>query len=352
MTSSRAARRPPARALLVRIDPKSRTSLQEQIYDGLRRAIVDGVLPPGARVPSSRELARGPRRLAHDDAARTGAAAGRGLPRRAPRARARSSRASCPTTGPTGVRRSPSRCAHPPLSRRGAAIAGRCRPPRRGRPPAVRSRSACPRSTCSRCELWARLASRRLGSVTAAELDYGKVAGYPPLREAIADYVAELARHTLHARAGARHDGRAVGAGARLHAAAGRGRPRLDGGAGLSRRAQRAHRGGRAHRARPGRRGRARRGGGRPQGARRAHGDRDALAPVPARRADEPGAAAGAARLGERRPGLGGRGRLRQRVPLRRAAPAVPARPRPGRPRDLRRQLREERCSRPCASAS
>ena len=32
--------------------------LHKQIYDGMRRAILDGLLRPGQRIPSTRELAR------------------------------------------------------------------------------------------------------------------------------------------------------------------------------------------------------------------------------------------------------------------------------------------------------
>ena len=43
--------------LFVRIDPRAREPLQTQIYASIRRAILDGVVRPGARLPSSRALA-------------------------------------------------------------------------------------------------------------------------------------------------------------------------------------------------------------------------------------------------------------------------------------------------------
>ena len=52
-------------------------------------------------------------------------------------------------------------------------------------------------------QLWARLSAGGCASVTAAELDYGKVAGYPPLREAIADYVSSSRGTRCTAGAGA-----------------------------------------------------------------------------------------------------------------------------------------------------
>ena len=43
--------------LLVQIDARSRVGLQQQIYSSIRRAILDGVLRSGTRLPSSRALA-------------------------------------------------------------------------------------------------------------------------------------------------------------------------------------------------------------------------------------------------------------------------------------------------------
>jgi GntR family transcriptional regulator/MocR family aminotransferase len=43
--------------LLVRLDPAERDPLQVQLYTSIRGAILDGVLTPGAKLPSSRELA-------------------------------------------------------------------------------------------------------------------------------------------------------------------------------------------------------------------------------------------------------------------------------------------------------
>src|ERR1022692_4242331 len=40
-------------------DPGSRGTLQRQVYDFVRRAIVSGDLPPGSNLPSTRSLARG-----------------------------------------------------------------------------------------------------------------------------------------------------------------------------------------------------------------------------------------------------------------------------------------------------
>src|SRR5262245_64134585 len=44
-------------SLLIRLDPRATGGLQKQIYTGIRKAILDGVLLPGTRLPSSRALA-------------------------------------------------------------------------------------------------------------------------------------------------------------------------------------------------------------------------------------------------------------------------------------------------------
>ncbi len=111
------------------IDPRSREPLQAQIYACIRRAILDGVLGPGARLPSSRALAddlgisRTTTVLAFDQLAAEGyltAKSGSGtfvtgeLPDDRPRPR-------------VAARGAASASQHPPMSRRGVAMAGtRC----------------------------------------------------------------------------------------------------------------------------------------------------------------------------------------------------------------------------------
>ncbi len=43
--------------MLIRIDFRARRGLQQQIYEAIRRAILDGIVGPGTRLPSSRSLA-------------------------------------------------------------------------------------------------------------------------------------------------------------------------------------------------------------------------------------------------------------------------------------------------------
>jgi GntR family transcriptional regulator / MocR family aminotransferase len=175
--------------LLVRIDARAREPLQTQIYASIRRAILDGVVRPGARLPSSRALAadlgisRTTTVLAFDQLAAEGyltARSGSGtfVTRELPDDRLRPS---------VAVRGAASR--HPPVSRRGAALAATA-------PTALKIggaprpfRLGTPALDCFPIATWTRLAGRRLKSVTLAQLDYGDGAGLLPLREAIADHV-------------------------------------------------------------------------------------------------------------------------------------------------------------------
>jgi GntR family transcriptional regulator/MocR family aminotransferase len=47
----------PVPNLLIRVDGRSRDTLQQQLYRGIRRAILSGLAAPGTRLPSSRALA-------------------------------------------------------------------------------------------------------------------------------------------------------------------------------------------------------------------------------------------------------------------------------------------------------
>src|SRR5688572_7417320 len=46
-----------AKDLLVSLDPRAPGGLQQQIYESIRRSILDGIARPGMRMPSSRALA-------------------------------------------------------------------------------------------------------------------------------------------------------------------------------------------------------------------------------------------------------------------------------------------------------
>ena len=179
----------PATSLLIRLDPRAGGALQQQIYAGIRRAILDGVVAPGTRLPSSRALAAdlgvsrtttllGLEQLLAEGYLATRRGSGTfvtdELPDDLPRPRA-SRLAPKPK--------------HPPLSRRGAALVAAPQGAHRlGGPPRA-FRIGTPGVDLFPVRLWSRLAQRRLRSVTAAQLDYGDSAGLPALREAIADHV-------------------------------------------------------------------------------------------------------------------------------------------------------------------
>jgi GntR family transcriptional regulator / MocR family aminotransferase len=175
--------------LLVRIDPRAREPLQAQVCESIRRAILDGVLHPGTRLPSSRALAadlgisRTTTVLAFDQLAAEGyltAKSGSGtfvtleLPDDRPR----------PRIAPLGLAQR-----HPPISRRGLALAATPRSALKIGGPPRPFRIGTPALDRFPIHLWTRVVSRRLKSVTLAQLDYGDAAGLLSLREAIAGHV-------------------------------------------------------------------------------------------------------------------------------------------------------------------
>jgi GntR family transcriptional regulator/MocR family aminotransferase len=172
-----------ATSLLIRIDPRVRGALQQQIYAPIRHAILQGVLAPGTRVPSSRELAddlgvsRTTALLALEQLLAEGYLAtrrGSGTfvanerPDDLPQARP-----LCPVGHPR----------HPPLSRRGAALAATPPPARRVGTGSPRPfRIGVPAVDLFPVRLWSQLVNRRVRSVTPSQLDYGDVRGLPELR--------------------------------------------------------------------------------------------------------------------------------------------------------------------------
>jgi len=175
--------------LFIRIDVRAADGLQQQVYAGVRRAILDGVLAPGTRLPSSRSLAddlrvsRTTTLMAYEQLRAEGyLAARRGsgtyvaqelpddLPRRlAPRRLARGK--------------------HPHLSRRGAALAGTPSPARRLDGPPRPFRLGVPALDVFPIRMWTQLVARRLRSITSERLDYADAAGLLDLRQAVAEHV-------------------------------------------------------------------------------------------------------------------------------------------------------------------
>jgi GntR family transcriptional regulator/MocR family aminotransferase len=176
--------------MFIRLDPRQREPLQLQIYQSVRRAILDGVLTPGARLPSSREIADdlGVSRLtavvAFEHLAAEGyitsrVGAGTFVNRELPDARIHV---------PANVKATIAQ--HPQLSQRGARLAQTPRVVRKIAGPPRAFRIGTPALDRFPVALWNRLVSRHTRRLTVAQLDYGDAAGLPALREAIAAYVS------------------------------------------------------------------------------------------------------------------------------------------------------------------
>ena len=184
-----------AASLLVRLDARRRQGLQQQIYAGIQRAILDGVVGPGTRLPSSRALAadlgvsRTTTLLAVQQLQAEGYLAAR-------RGSGTAVAAELPDDlVPGRVPRDSRRLRHPALSRRGAGLVRVRQGARRLDGPPRPFRLGTPALDLFPVGVWSRLVNRRLRSVTAAQLDYGDPAGLRGLREAIADHV-QAARGT------------------------------------------------------------------------------------------------------------------------------------------------------------
>jgi GntR family transcriptional regulator/MocR family aminotransferase len=180
---------------LVRLDTRREQGLQQQIYASIRQAILDGVVVPGTRLPSSRALAgdlgvsRTTTLLAVQQLQAEGYLTAR-----------RGSGTSVAAELPDDLvqRRGPrpaAKAKHPALSRRGMTVVASPQGAQRLDGPPRAFRLGTPAVDRFPVALWSRLVSRRLRSVTAAQLDYGDPAGLRPLREAIADHV-QVARGT------------------------------------------------------------------------------------------------------------------------------------------------------------
>ncbi len=176
---------------MVRVDPRASAPLQQQIYSGIRQSILQGILRPGMRLPSSRSLAtdlavsRTTVLMALDQLASEGyltSLRGSGtfvapeLPDDLPRP-------------PAPV--APSAAEHPPLSSRGEALAAVPSAATRiqgnpGRP----FRLGIPAVDLFPVRAWSQLVQRRLQALTPAQLDYGDASGQLVLREAIAEHLS------------------------------------------------------------------------------------------------------------------------------------------------------------------
>src|SRR5215471_13481572 len=163
---------PPVEIPSVRLDRRRAVPLFRQIYHRIREAILDGTLPPGSTLPSSRNLAiqlstaRGTVELAYALLVSEGYAVGRG--------------AVGTIINPELSTRVLRRDVRPRPQRSDPARVQPVRPFQMGLP----ALDAFPR------KLWARLYARRARSLAAAAMVAQDPDGYAPLRQAIAGYLA------------------------------------------------------------------------------------------------------------------------------------------------------------------
>ncbi len=180
---------PRPQSLMIRVDPNASDPLQQQIYSGIRQAILGGVLRPGMRMLSSRALAldlrvsRTTALLALEQLLAEGYLTAR-------RGSGTFVAGELPDDLPRIVLAQPQTGRHPPLSARGDSISGVPPAARRIIGPPRAFRIGVPAVDLFPVRLWAQLAHRRLHALGAAQLDYGDPSGYAPLREAIAAHVS------------------------------------------------------------------------------------------------------------------------------------------------------------------
>lgn len=179
---------------MIRIDSRAPEGLQQQVSSAVRRSILDGVLGPGTRLPSSRALAddlrvsRTTTLLAYEQLLAEGYLETR-------RGSGTFVVKELPDDLPQQTPRRLARTTHPQLSRRGAALAATPGPARRiGGPPRA-FRLGVPALDRFPLRLWSQLVSRRMRSMTLGQLDYADSAGCVDLRRAIAEHV-QAARGT------------------------------------------------------------------------------------------------------------------------------------------------------------
>ena len=181
------------RILAVAIDQKSGQPLYRQIYGHVRQCILDGRLAPGARLPSTRQLAadlrvsRSTAVQAYEQLRAEGYIEGLGG------AETRVSGALPDSFVRAGVREVdnsvPLRSLLMPASRARATVACMRRsPPPFGLGPRA-FRAGVPAVDVFPVDTWGRIMARRWSRTPARDLAYGDPFGYRPLREAIADYL-------------------------------------------------------------------------------------------------------------------------------------------------------------------
>jgi GntR family transcriptional regulator/MocR family aminotransferase len=178
--------------LLVTLDADAHEPLTHQLYEAVRKLILSGRALAGIRLPSTRVLSSELRvsrntvinafeRLAAEGYIEAKAGGGTRVSRTLPDTMAQAGVAARRRAAATVTRRPSHRGADIAAirTRRWSDRLGDVRPFRLG----VGALSEFPLKT------WARLSRRRLGHSGAAAIDYDEIAGYMPLRQAIAGYL-------------------------------------------------------------------------------------------------------------------------------------------------------------------
>ena len=166
-------------------------TLQQRIYSGIRRCILEGLIGAEQRLPSTRALAAelGVSRTTVVLAVESLYAEGYLVSRRgagmfvAPELPDTRPRAAALPEPPTLAER------HPLLSLRGRALAGCRAPDRRTTGPPRPFRLGTPGLDIFPVQTWSRIARQCVGSAGVSRLDYSPLAGLAALREAIAEQV-------------------------------------------------------------------------------------------------------------------------------------------------------------------
>ncbi|MBV8158489.1 MAG: PLP-dependent aminotransferase family protein, partial [Dyella sp.] len=185
MTHASASFLPP-----VAIDPDSGLPMYQQLSDWFRRAILDGHLQPGQRVPSTRHLAgelkisRIPVLSAYDQLLAEGyletfTGSGTCVARAIPSAASAGRRSRLASNGePAGAARR--------IARRAAQMHG---PEQTWLDSLGAFRVGMPALDRFPTAIWARLVNRHARRLTVEQMSYADPAGHGPLREAIATYL-------------------------------------------------------------------------------------------------------------------------------------------------------------------
>jgi GntR family transcriptional regulator / MocR family aminotransferase len=173
--------------LPIRIEPSCGQTLQDQIYFCIRRSIVEGVICPDSRLPSTRGLAadlgvsRTTVLLAFEQLKAegylvpkpgSGIYIAKELPDRRPDLRVASTAAAAK---------------HPLFSARGRSLAQARALDRRSSSPPRPFRLGTPAVDLFPVRLWSQIARQCVSSLSPARLDYSRLAGLLRLREAIAE---------------------------------------------------------------------------------------------------------------------------------------------------------------------